>query len=307
MHNRRDFLLAAAAAATATGLANAAGPTNVVVRDIDLATADPARALPLRLFMPLTGRHLPLVLFSHGAYSSGRLYDPILRHWAAAGFVILAPTHRDSVSLGVKRGSNDPRYFSWRLEDMEFLVASLGEFRRQAPEFSYRVDRTRIAATGHSFGGLVAQTLAGATYFDPASGNTIHRNVKNVRAAIVFSGAGRFAPLLRSEDFAALKLPLLVTVGTEDLQQAPGLSGYQWRREPFDLAASKPKYLLTLQGADHYLGGLVGRDDLPQAAQGPAWLTVFNQTCEYFLRRYVAGKRAAMPGIADGIGHLESA
>ncbi len=307
MHNRRDFLLAAAATAAATGLSNAAGPTNVVVRDIDLATADPARALPVRLFMPPTGRHLPLVLFSHGAYSSGHLYDPILRHWAAAGFAVLAPTHRDSVSLGVKRGSNDPRYFSWRLEDMEFLVASLDEVRRQAPEFSGRVDATRLAATGHSFGGLVAQTLAGASYFDPASGNTIHRKVKNVRAAIVFSGAGRFAPLLRSEDFAALKIPLLVTVGTEDLQQAPGMTGYQWRREPFDLAASKSKYLLTLQGADHYLGGLVGRDDLPQAAQGLAWLTTFNRTCEYFLRRHVAGKWVTIPDIADGTGHLERA
>ena len=307
MHNRREFLLAAAAAAATTGLANDAAATGVMVRDIDLATQDPARALPVRLFMPPAGRHLPLALFSHGAYSSGRLYDPILRHWAAAGFAVLAPTHRDSVSLGVKRGSNDPRYFSWRLEDMEFLVASLDEVRRQAPDFSNRVDPTRLAATGHSFGGLVAQTLAGATYFDPASDKTIDRAVKNVRAAIVFSGAGRFAPLLRTEDFAALKLPLLVTVGTEDLQQAPGLTGYQWRREPFDLAAGKPKYLLTLQGADHYLGGMVGRDDLPQAAQGPAWLKTFNRTCEYFLRRHVAGKRVAMPDIADGTGHLERA
>lgn len=307
MRNRREFLSAAAAAAAATGLTSYAAAADVTVRDIDLATRDPARALPVRLFMPPAGRHLPLVLFSHGAYSSGRLYDPILRHWAAAGFAILAPTHRDSVSLGVKRGSNDPRYFGWRLEDMELLLSSLDALRRQAAEFGGRVDAARLAATGHSFGGLVAQTLAGATYFDPASGKTIHRAVKNARAAIVFSGAGRFAPLLRTEDFAAMRLPLLVTVGTEDLQQAPGLTGYQWRREPFDLAAGRPKYLLTLQGADHYLGGLVGRDDLPQAAQGPAWLTTFNRTCEYFLRRHVAGERVAMPDITDGTGHLQRA
>ena len=307
MHSRREFLLAAATVAATTGIANGATPADIMVLDIDLATPDPARALPVRVFLPPSGRHLPLVLFSHGAYSSGRLYDPILRHWAAAGFAILAPTHRDSVSQGVKRGSNDPRYFSWRLEDMEFMVASLAAVGRQVPRFSSRVNSTRLAATGHSFGGLVAQTLAGATYFDPVSGKTINRAVQDVHAAIVFSGAGRFAPLLRAEDFAALKIPLLVTVGTEDLQQAPGMSGYQWRREPFDLAASKPKYLLTLQGADHYLGGLVGRDDLPQAAQGPAWLTALNETCGYFLRRHVAGKRAAMPVIAETVAHLERA
>ncbi len=307
MYNRREFLSAAAAGAAANGLANAAATEDVMVRDIEVATADPARSLPVRTFLPRLGRQLPLVVFSHGAYSSGRLYDPILRHWAAAGFTILAPTHRDSVALGVKRGSNDPRYFSWRLEDMEFLLASLDAVERQAPELRGRVNRTRLAATGHSFGGLVAQTLAGATYFDPMSGKTMNRAVQNVRAAIIFSGAGRFAPLLRTEDFAALKIPLLVTVGTEDLQQAPGLTGYQWRREPYDLAGSKRRYLLTLQGADHYLGGLVGRDDLPQAAQRPAWLTAFNETCAYFLRRHVAGKFAAMPDIAGAIGHLERA
>jgi dienelactone hydrolase len=307
MRNRREFLLAGAAAAAATAVASDPVPTDVMVRDIDLGTAEPARTLPVRVILPKAGRQLPLVLFSHGAYSSGRLYDPILRHWAAAGFAILAPTHRDSVSLGVKRGSNDPRYFSWRLEDMELLLASLESVGRQVPQFASQANPTRLAATGHSFGGLVAQTLAGATYFEASSGRTMHRAVQNVRAAIVFSGAGRFAPLLRTEDFAALKLPLLVTVGTEDLQQAPGMTGYQWRREPFDLAASKQKYLLTLTGADHYLGGLVGRDDLPQAAQGPAWLTTFNRTSEYFLRRHVAGKRVAMPDITDGTGHLESA
>jgi dienelactone hydrolase len=304
MYKRREFLLAAVAAALA---AQDTAAADVMVRDIELATADPSRSLPVRAFLPPTGRHLPLVVFSHGAYSSGRLYDPILRHWAGAGFAILAPTHRDSVSLGVKRGSNDPRYFSWRLEDMEFLLESLDAVRRLAPEFDGRVNPRRLAATGHSFGGLVAQTLAGATYFDPVLGKTIHRAVQNVRAAIICSGAGRLAPLLRTEDFAALKIPLLVTVGTEDLQQAPGMTGYQWRREPYDLAGSKQRYLLTLQGADHYLGGLVGRDDLPQAAQAPAWLTAFNETSGYFLRRFVAGQPAAMPDITGGVGHLERA
>ncbi len=304
MYKRRNFLLALAGASASIAAA-AATDTGVLRRDIELPTSDPARALRVRVFAPAGRQSLPLVVFSHGAYSSGQLYDPILSEWAAAGFAVLAPTHRDSVSLGVQRGSNDPRYFSWRLEDMELLLGSLDEVARRVPELSRRMQRSRLAATGHSFGGLVAQTLSGATYFDQPLGKTVSRAAANVRATLIFSGAGRFAPLLRSEDFAALRKPLLVTVGTEDLQQAPGLTGYQWRREPYDLAAARPRYLLTLQGADHYLGGVVGRDDLALADRSAAWLATFNRTSIFFLRRHLAGKSTKAPIIAADVGRLE--
>lgn len=303
MTNRRDFLLALAGASASA----AAIEADVLMRDIELPTPDPARALRVRVLAPAGRKTLPLVVFSHGAYSSGRLYDPILTAWAAAGFAVLAPTHRDSVSLGVQRGSNDPRYFRWRLEDMELLLGSLDEVARRVPDLARRWQRARVAATGHSFGGLVAQTLSGATYFDPLLGHTVSRSAKNIRATLIFSGAGRFAPLLRSEDFATLRKPLLVTVGTEDLQQAPGLTGYRWRREPFDLATARPRYLLTLQGADHYLGGVVGRDDLALSERAGAWLRAFNTASIFFLRRHLAGQSVARPEIAAADGRLEQA
>jgi dienelactone hydrolase len=306
MKNRRDFLLASAASGiTSASKLVSATEDSVVVRDLELPTNDPSRALPVRIFAPATPKLLPVIAFSHGAYSSGHLYDPILRAWAQAGFAVLAPTHRDSVSLGVKRGNSDPRYFGWRLDDMESLLGSVDEIERRVPEFNRRLNHRRIAATGHSFGGLVAQTISCATLFDPVLGKTVARRAAQVRATVIFSGAGRFAPLLRGEDFAELKLPLLVTVGTEDLAQAPGLTGYQWRREPFDLAASKSRWLLTLRGADHYLGGLVGRDDLPKSTGGAAWLDAFNTVSVSFLRRYVAGTTLKTPSVDSAVGQLQ--
>jgi dienelactone hydrolase len=275
-----------AASLLGTGCASVPEPRITVV-DIRLPM-DVARELPLRVFHPRRGRRLPVVLFSHGAYSSGEDYDPLLRAWAADGYVVLAPTHRDSTRLGVKRGSNDPRYFSWRLEDMAATIAGLAAIVERVPALAGRLDATRLAATGHSFGGLVAQTLGGATYRDAVSGQTVSRRLAGVRAVIIISGAGVIEPLVRTTDFAVLSLPTLVTVGTEDLAQAPGLTGYAWRRQPYDLLPPGDKYLLTLEGADHYLGGAVGRDDLPRSANAARYLAAFNATSRAFLRRYLS-------------------
>lgn len=257
-------------------------------------TAD--HTLGFRVAYPRRGDRLPLIVFSHGAYSSGDDYDPILDAWAARGYAVLSVTHRDSVRLGVKRGTNEPRYFAWRLDDMEALLARLPEAFRSVPEgerLLRRIDTTKIAAAGHSFGGLVAQTIGGATYFDAATGATRTRSDPRVRAVLILSGAGPFPPTLRNEDFATLRVPTFVSVGTEDLAQAPGLTGEQWRKLPFDLAAPGQKYRLTLRGADHYFGGSIGRDDLPRAQQADEYLRLYAAWSGKFLDAFLRGDRSA--------------
>jgi predicted dienelactone hydrolase len=264
------------------------------VHGVDYAPPGESRVIPLRISAPATGRGLPVVLFSHGAYSSKDDYSSILDHWADAGYVVIAVSHRDSVKLGVTRGSNNPKFFEWRLDDMQVVLANLDAILAQAPTVQPRADVTRIAATGHSFGGLVAQTLGGATFNDIArGGGAVSRADPRVRAVIIFSGAGAFAPLLTPANFATLSLPTLVTVGSEDLKQAPDLSGYEWRRQPYDLIAPGRKYLLTLDGADHYLGGIVGRDDLPRSPNAAMYLAEFNRWSTTFLDAYLRDRRSS--------------
>ena len=314
MADRRRIVLAGMAATLIDAAWLRAGETAISVGvgdgadilsvDTELQTGDAQRPLPVRIIAPRQDGSLPILAFSHGAYSSGRQYDRILRAWAAAGFVVLAPTHRDSVSLGVVRGSHNSRYFAWRLDDMALLFASFDEIGRRVPDLRRRMDRQRIAATGHSFGGLVAQTISGATFSDAEATSTRHGALRGIQATVIFSGAGRMEALVGDADLAALRTPLLVTVGSEDLRQVPGLTGYQWRREPFDLAGSHDRYLLTLQGSDHYLGGLVGRDDLPIAAAAQSWLATFNRVTLWFLARYLLGRSQPLPEVAPNL--LES-
>lgn len=264
-----------------------------MTRDVAITVPGENRTLPVHVVFPARGRKLPIVLFSHGAYSSGDAYDALLSSWAARGYVVLSPTHRDSTRLGTKRGSPEPRFFVWRLDDLTLLLENLDAVLRDVPDIAGRYDTRRIAATGHSFGGLVAQTLGGATFFDAATGRTVSRADPRITAVLIFSGAGTMAPLLRAEDFKSLTVPVLVTVGTQDLAQAPGLTGYEWRRQPFDLLPRGRIYLLTLDGADHYLGGMVGRDDLPRAERGPQYVGEFNATSGLFLDASLRGTRRA--------------
>lgn len=295
-------LLAAVASCTTTRSAT------TMTRDVQITVPGESRTLPLHVVYPERGRQMPVVLFSHGAYSSGDAYDALLRSWAARGYVVLSPTHRDSTRLGTKRGSPEPRFFAWRLDDMALLLKDLDATLREVPELAGRVDTQRIAATGHSFGGLVAQTVGGATYFDPAAGQAVSRADPRIAAVLIFSGAGTMAPLLRPEDFNSLRVPVMVTVGTQDLAQAPGLTGYEWRRQPFDLVPPGRAYLLTLDGADHYLGGMVGRDDLPRAERGAGYVREFNLASGLFLDAWLLRSSPAQRELdtrsVSGIGPL---
>lgn len=269
--------------------------TPIVVTDTTLERPGGEPALPVRIAAPVTGTGLPVVLFSHGAYSSKDDYSALLDHWAAHGYIVVAVTHRDSTRLGAKRGNNDPRFMQWRLEDMALVADRLPSLlgSLSGSGLAQRADTSRIAATGHSFGGLIAQTLGGAMLRDPASGKAASPRLPNVRATIIFSGAGAMPPVLTREDFLTLTVPTLVTVGTDDLKQAPDLSGYEWRRQPYDLIAPGNKYLLVLDGADHYLGGSVGRDDLPRSPQADAYIAAFRQASTLFLDAWLKDDPAA--------------
>ena len=274
------------------------GPSNhgesLIEQQGMLTVAD--REQPYALIAPTSGERLPIVLFSHGAYSSKDLYLDILRPWAQAGFIVIAPTHADSVSLGTVRGGQNPSFYAWRVADLQAIIDQLPRLLTAA-RLMERADPTRIAATGHSFGGWVAQTRAGATSNDP-TGGTVAINEPRIKMAILHSAAGVMPGLLTNENFNAMKVPVLVTVGTDDLAQMPGLSGYEWRREPFDLLGSRERWLLVQEGADHYLGGRVGRDDLPRSPNAEDYLQDFLWLSTLALRAWLAEDRDAQETLA---------
>ena len=113
-----------------------------------------ARALPTTVWAPTAGNPgpFPLILFSHGLTSEPSAYAEVLTSWAKAGFVVAAPayphTSRGVADFDVLDVVNQPADASYVISQMTALNSRAGDALKG------RIDITRIAAAGHSAGGI---------------------------------------------------------------------------------------------------------------------------------------------------------
>ncbi len=141
----------------------------VAVKPIPVPVPAPGRSVDLQVKVtaPLTGRNLPVIVFSHGNAWSMDGYEPLVDRWAAAGFVVVQPTHLDSRRNGI--GWDDPRFATiWRVRiaDLHAVLDGLGGILAQAPGLADRADLDRVAVVGHSWGAQTVGTLLGARVLD---------------------------------------------------------------------------------------------------------------------------------------------
>lgn len=106
----------------------------------------------MRVSAPVTRHQLPIIVFAHGLGSSLDGYAPLTNFWAANGFVVIQPTFLDSRTVNLS--SYDPRkplIWRFRIEDMKCILDQLDLIEDSIIGLKGRLDRSRIAAAGHSF------------------------------------------------------------------------------------------------------------------------------------------------------------
>lgn len=230
---------AGAAARPALGIDEREEPFVDTSRSTDAVGTTPAsasRSLPTRITAPAPGqpgRPYPLIVFTHGNGGDNRGDIGLQRAWAAAGYVVAAPTfpfgagRAPDTLTGAMDLPNQPGDLSFVMNEVVRLGAD------PADPLHGAVDPDRIGAVGHSAGGATVLALAGNTCcYD-----------KRVKAAVVLaSGEVQFGS---GEFWVRIRTPMLYVHGDADT-----VIGYRFGRAAYD-RSPPPRFLVTILGGGH--------------------------------------------------------
>jgi predicted dienelactone hydrolase len=233
--------------------------------------------LELRITAPAESMDIPIVLFSHGGGPSNYIpskdgYAHLAQFSAERGLAVIQPTHATSRVAGLPSDAQGAPFF-WRerVTEMKAILDRLNEIEHQVPAIAGRLDHTRIAAAGHSFGGhttglSLGASVQGEDFRDP-----------RISAGLMLTAPGRGGSDLTPEnaerfpffdvDFSGLTTRTLVVVGDEDNPHFTP-RGPDWFADAFHDAAGA-EALLTVLGVGHGLGGIAGLDAKETETEAP--------------------------------------
>lgn len=222
------------------------------------------RDIPYKIYCPVEQglKNLPLVVWSHGLGGGAEGAAFLARFLASQGYIILHVQHRGSDTKlwegkpghpwDVIRNTHIPRSASLdRFRDIPFVLDNLPRLAQEHPEVAEHWDTSRIGMSGHSFGALTTQIMAGQMF--PDETKTLIRMFEGrFRAGILYSPV----PVLHhpgSTDarvFGPIEMPLFHMTGTAD-ENPMGEFGYERRLAVFNESGASEKHLLVLEGGDH--------------------------------------------------------
>ena len=243
--------------------------------DITLRDEKRGRDIECRVHFPAGGQKLPLIVFSHGFGGDRTAFAAISQHVAEHGFVVIHPSHNDGFGRssaqrglgafkGLRRGAelasqlDDPVKIEGRVEDIKYLLDHIDQIVDKVPALKSRIDTTRIGVGGHSYGAYTSMLIGGVTV-DLGGKKARSFADPRVRCIMPVSGQGTGQQGLTETSWSSLKLPMLTMTGSRD-QGATGQSP-DWKQEPFKYSPPGDKYLVFIEGANHFsFGGFGGRE-----------------------------------------------
>lgn len=210
---------------------------------------------------------VPLVLFSHGMGGSNNAFTELTTHWASHGYVVILPTHEDSVALKKSKGEDVSEFLTspnkyvrnvdppGRVADLSLILDQIDMIQKDAglktTDGTPLVDMEHVGVAGHSAGALTTQMAIGVkarTKKHPL--RALSEPEKRFDCAVVISGQGTTNRMFTADSWNEVSKPMFVIAGSEDVTRV-GSETPASRREPFERAKPGDKYLLWIEGATH--------------------------------------------------------
>lgn len=187
----------------------------------------------------------PLVVFSHGRGGTGPAYANVLRAWASAGYVVLAPTYPlTSAETPDKPNTDD---LVNQPADVSYLIDWATDLPEDDP-LAGVIDPERIALSGHSLGGFTSLAAA----YNP--------KLRDMRVDAVAEWAGAYRGQLADGGDPIQDGPPLLAIHGDSDDTVP----YESAQQAVD-AVGPPWQLLTLVDGEHTPPYVIGMGD-PQSA-----------------------------------------
>ncbi|MBI1191060.1 MAG: hypothetical protein GC200_10320 [Tepidisphaera sp.] len=214
----------------------------------------------------------PMVVFSHGLGGSKDGFGELCDHLCSYGYVVVCPTHADSISERRKKGEKvtaanafdiklmDPEGRLNRMLDCRFILDSIPTLEEKIPALKSpggqgKIDPERLAMAGHSAGAYTTEVLCGMKIAQVGALKGQELVEPRFKAAVVISGSGTNKLGITEQAWDDVKVPWLVITGSKDVvsisRETP-----ESRQEPFKYARGKakggpPAYLVFIEGATH--------------------------------------------------------
>lgn len=242
----------------------------------------------------------PLIIFSHGMGGSRTAFADLSEFWASHGYIVIHPTHSDSVELQKRANPDSPRSFltnprdytkrvepADRLADVKFVLDNLDAIEASDPRLRSGdrglINRDKIATAGHSAGAMTTQLAIGTRVRGVrglSQGETLRQRMQvrsvgddRIDVGLIISGQGTTSRMFTDESWLKVPVPTLTITGSNDTSRAsdetPQSRRHPFEKSPGEAKGGQPAYLLWLEGASHgsYQGkgltALLGEGDVP--------------------------------------------
>ncbi len=174
------------------------------------------REMSLRIVYPDQGGPYPIIVFSHGTFSSSDKYNLVVEFWAERGYVVILPNHLDA-NYGIIPSKTEDmiRIIHTRISDMSFILDNLDAIEGQNPGLKGKLNRNQIIAAGHSIGTQVVLVNTGQRIRNPTNNYVTESSEDRFMAAVMLSDPGKMA-MMPDDTWKGGSAPTFLSTGSED-------------------------------------------------------------------------------------------